>query len=239
VLLVNLLVAGGFTMPAVAGSFWLLLAIGQTLAEGVRPARPVPRGLGLTMFAGVAALAVVCHNTMYVPVVYAKARMDAALRDPRGPAVEWQNAANEDRWATEPRRLLCASLFDRLIKQPQDKFLNQRFRQATDELLRLRPHSSALWAQVAGWRMLVYRGNRDADTLAAAMEAAERATELYPANARRHVQLAIYLEMANLHEQARSEAAEALRLDDLTPHADQKLSTELRFEALRLAATTN
>ena len=239
VFLINLLVAGGFTMPAVAGSFWLLLAVGETLAHGTRPAQTVPRGLGLSMFAGVATLAVVCHNTMYVPVVYAKARMDAALRDPRGPAIEWQNAANEDRRATEPRRLLCASLFDRIMKQPDDAFLNRRFAEASEELLQLRPHSSALAAQVAGWRLRVYGRNRDVDTLAAAIEAASRAVELYPTNARRHVQLAVALETAERHEPAQAEAAEALRLDDLTPHVDQKLSTEMREAALRLANGAN
>ena len=239
VLLINLLVAGGFTMPAVAGSFWLLLALGETLSDEARPPRTVARGLGLAMFAGVATLAVVCHNTMYVPVVYAKARMDAAMRDPRGPLIEWQNAANEDLRATEPRRLLCASLFDRIMKQSDDDFLNRRFAEASEELLRLRPHSSALAAQVAAWRLTIYRRNQSADTLAAAVEAASLAAELYPSNARRRVQLAVTLEAANQYQRAQSEAAEALRLDDLTPHVDQKLNKELREAAARLADTAN
>jgi MFS family permease len=243
VLLINLLVAGGFTMPAVAGSFWLLLAIGQSLADGdhpVRPmARPVGRGLGLAMFAAVAALAVVCHSTMYVPVVYAKAHMDAALTDTRGPEFQWQNAAERDRWSTEPRRMLCASLFSRLMKQPHDEFLTQRFADATDDLLRLRPHSSALWAQVAGWRLAVYGRNQDADTLAGAIEAARWAAELYPSNARRRVQLAVVLEAADEFRHAKAEAVEALRLDELTPHVDQKLSEDLRETAARLAAAAN
>ena len=80
VLLVNLLAAGGIGFPGVAGTLWLLLALGLNDAERGSwelPRRASVAGLVLTL-----ALGFACYQTAYRPVLESQAAMRAAVRDP-------------------------------------------------------------------------------------------------------------------------------------------------------------
>jgi hypothetical protein len=73
----------------------------------------------------------------------------------------------------------------------------------------------------------------DPAQLQAAIADYRRSVELYPNNCLRRAKLAIALRDAGEEQQSADQTAEALRLDELTPHLDQKLSAELRAELLR------
>jgi hypothetical protein len=71
-LLVDLLAAGGIAMPGIAGTFWLLLALGLD-GRWPRSFRTFPAWVAL---AGVMALAVACYCTAYEPVLHCQAEMN-------------------------------------------------------------------------------------------------------------------------------------------------------------------
>jgi hypothetical protein len=60
------------------------------------------------------------------------------------------------------------------------------------------------------------------------VEAIRRATLLYPSNASLHAELAEASAEIGMMPDAVREGKEALRLDQLTPHADRKLPASLR-----------
>jgi len=66
-----------------------------------------------------------------------------------------------------------------------------------------------------------------------------RAVELYPTSATGRARLAVALDAAGRRDEARREAREALKLHELTPHADKKLPDELRGPLERLAPPRN
>ena len=88
VLLVDLLAAGGIGLPSVAGTFWLLLALGLQ-GQPPRGLRPVGAWVGLL---AAIALAIACYRTAYSPVLGCQAQLRLAEREPAR-AVEHLEAA--------------------------------------------------------------------------------------------------------------------------------------------------
>ena len=60
------------------------------------------------------------------------------------------------------------------------------------------------------------------------VEATRTASRLYPTNSELHARLAQASAEISMYSDAASEATEALRLDQITPHADRKLPEDLR-----------
>ena len=88
------------------------------------------------------------------------------------------------------------------------------------------------WGAWGAWQSIVFETTKDPAHAKQAVEAWQRAVELYPHSARRWARLSLAAAAAGDNETANRAAAEALRLDHLTPHEDQNLEPELREQML-------
>ena len=226
VLLVNLLAAGGIGFPGVAGTFWLLLALGLGAVEKDRPIG-LPRWAAYLGLAAAVGLAVACHTTAYGPVLRSRSAVRMAGRLP---AEQWrylEQAAAADPLSPEPWRQLAALALAGWQQNPSDETLD-RFRVYSAKSLDLTPNSNAAWLEAGEQYTTIYLATRRPDDAVKAVLAYRRAVELYPSSGYCRAQLALALAVADDNEGFRREAEAALRLDGLTPHADKKLSPELR-----------
>lgn len=233
-LLVNLLAAGGIGFPGVAGTLWLLLAVGLTEvgAGRVRQAKPA---LALASLAGAVGLLLACYFTGYGPVMDSQAALRAAAREP-GRAVEHlADAVSSDPWAAEPWRQLAATMFQVWSDERSPDALDA-FRKAAAMATIRDPYSASTSFQVGEWYRGAYEISPDAALLSGAIQSYRRAVELYPTSASHRGRLALALDAAGDRAGFQAEAAEALRLDRLTSHEDKKLRPELRQELLQHGA---
>ena len=231
VLAVNLLAAGGIGFPGVAGSLWLLLGLGLSVSRFGVP----PRLLSKTAVAAAAvgmllALGIFAWGD-YLPVMNARlnllqAEADAASWPQRQAALK-EAAAADPLWE-KPWRQMAALEFQRWQRQ-RDRTALEHWRQALEEAARRRPHWAAASEQAGNeWLEVFNYDHRQAD-LRQAIACYEQAVELYPHHAETRARLATALAAAGEHDRAAEQARQALDLDALTPHADQKLSSkELR-----------
>jgi tetratricopeptide (TPR) repeat protein len=256
VLLIDLLAAGGIGFPGVAGSLWLLLALGLNVAErgaedrgaATLPWSAAAAGLVLTL-----ALAVACHNTAYGPVLQSQTAMRQAERDPAHAEKLLLSAAELDPLASEPWEKLASEVFGRWMKDANpDSRVFGRFEQCARTALELAPNSAAAWKAIgdcylaagshlreiseANHREAYHREAYQQQAIQAYREAEQayrRAVALYPNSATNRAQLAEVLLVLQDQAGFRQQAAVALRLDEATPHGDKKLDDELRKRLLR------
>ena len=193
VLLINLSAAGGIGLPGVAGTFWLLLAMGLQ-HESRRPHGPLA---AWAMLAVAVALAAACYTTAYRPVVECQAQLhlaeqasvravehlrEATLAADSLSAEKWQRLAKQESdratehleaaaaadplWA-EPWQRLAAARFEAWQHLPS-RAAFERFEQADAEALRLAPNSAPTWAASGEWYLQAIsvakrRGERPVD----------------------------------------------------------------------------
>ena len=81
VLLVNLLAAGGIAAAGVAGTLWLLLAVGLNVAGPAERLVPKPVGLALLVLASL--LGAACYQTAYAPVLESQVEIRKAATSRR------------------------------------------------------------------------------------------------------------------------------------------------------------
>ncbi|HUY34164.1 MAG TPA: O-antigen ligase family protein [Pirellulales bacterium] len=240
VLATNLLAAGGIGFPGVAGSLWLLLALGLREADGAAP-RPLSRRSVVAVLACLLAVTVLCAQTAYLPVMRSRTFLSQA-QSRRLSAGEIEalllDAAHADPRSDEPPRQMAELAFARWNERPSPERLSH-WRRYQADLLRLRPQSSALWQQAGDRFFAAYRRLDDDSLLSEAIDHDRHAVRLYPNKATLRGQLSLALEAAGARDEAIDEAAAALELDRLTPHDDQKLPPELRPRLLRIMAAGN
>jgi hypothetical protein len=229
VLLVHLLAAGGISYPGLAGSLWLLLALAVNLTGRGRPKTLAAPGRW-ALLAFVLALAAACQVTGYTPVLRAQTAMFHAERlPPDSPEVveHLQRAVEADPWAVTPLERLADVQFHAWLAAPSAERLRQ-FEWSRDRLLTLCPHSSSAWQMSGEYYERAYRKTGAAELAHKAAAAFTQAVSRYPTSARCRAKLAFALQQTGDTEGFRREAAQALALDRLTPHADKKLPDELR-----------
>jgi O-antigen ligase len=228
VLLVALLTTGGIGFPSVAGTLWLLLALGLV---GERPRAMHPFAAWAALLA-VIALAVTCYCTAYSPVMGCQAQLRLAERQPTQAIEHLEAAAAADPWAAEPWRQLAAVEFENWWQQPSEDVF-ARFQQADARVLKLTPNSASAWLASGDWRFHAYSrtDQRSAKVAAGVIEEAvaayRHAVQLYPNSALYRARLAEAYRVAGEQDSFRREAEMALRLDDATPHSNKKLPTSL------------
>ncbi len=233
VLLVHLLAAGALGFPAVAGTLWLLLAIGLMGDEPKRAPRAAAFGtLGVAL-----GVALACHQTAYEPVLQARRALEAGRRAAAAGQLEraesWLHAATEaDPLAAEPWRDR-ASLMLQIWETAGSAQALEAFREADAEAARREPNSAAGWLLSGDWHLWVHRQTGAARDAERAVASYARAVALYPNSGLHRARLALAHRAAGHAEAFEQEAAEALRLDGLTPHADKKLPEELREQLKR------
>jgi hypothetical protein len=245
VLLVHLLASGGIAFPGVAGSLWILLALGLNASE-VEPAAEPGQGRRFgSRLASVVALVLVsaasaaCYFLAYMPVVRLHAALARADDEQLGVDARINrlvDAAAADPLSSEPWSRIAELELARLQTNPTHPASNERFMKATAKVIELRPHSSIAWRQVGRWFHECYAYNHRPDTVKAAAVSLRRAVELYPNLAALRGEYALALAAQGERAAARRQLQTARRLDAATAHADKKLSPELRRQLDRLDA---
>lgn len=225
VLLVNLLAAGGIGLPGVAGTLWLLMAVGL-VETGAAPRRLSPRYALIGLAIGV-VLTVACYASAYAPVTRYRAAMRLVDREPARAVEHLQEAIAADPLTAEPWKQLANLAFQAWQVQPRPETL-QRFRQAADEALSREPKAASTWLYYAERYFEIYERTGQRDDLEAALTRCQRAVELYPNSAVIRAKLAVAYQAAGREDDFAREAAWALELDAITPHFDKKLPDGLR-----------
>lgn len=233
-LLVNLLAAGGIGFAGVAGSLWLLLATALCLDRSGQSIREHTRPLASVLLVAALVLAVTGYLSAYSPALDCRRLLAQASADPVRAEQALRAAAAADPWADEPWKGLAALAMNRWRHEGDARWL-RLWQDAQAEILRRRPQSSAAWHQAAEGFFEIYRQTHQAGELTRAIDHYRRAVELYPNQALGHAHLAQALSAAGHTDEARREAAEALRLHRLTPHADQKLPEDTLAEIEAIA----
>lgn len=223
-LVVNLLAAGGIGYSSVASSLWTLLAIATSLADD-KPRVLSPRiAVVLVAMSGLVAFA--CYQTAYRPVLSCRGDLVTAENEPAIAIKALRSAAAADPLADEPWRRLADALFARWQKRPSQPALNA-WEAAEREILARRPAASVVWQHAGDHYHKVFQGTGHRQYLMTAIEVLEEAARLYPNHALVHARLAQALSDAGQNGDAAHQAAEALRLHEITPHRDQKLPDDL------------
>ena len=237
VLLINLMAAGGIAFPGVAGSLWLLLALGLSLA-GMESPRFVLAGRAAMLAAVAAGVAIgVFIWSDYLPVMQCRLfllQAESAVGKRRTKLLE--AAAAADPRSDEPWRRLSALEIDQWRKDGAAATF-KRWEQAVEEANKRRPRSAAAQMLTGNHYLEAYRATHKAADLDKAIEHYQHGVELYPTVAEHQARLALALAASGESAGARKAAAEALRLHRLTPHEDQKLSADLLVEVERLQAS--
>jgi tetratricopeptide (TPR) repeat protein len=253
VLLVNLLAAGGIGLPGVAGTLWVLLALGLSLLERDAP-RPLPRGTAMGLLAVSVGLSVACYASGYSPVLRCYAAMESARYDPSHQEEHLQEAALADPLSAEPWSQLAALALDgwkqavggsspRVRVQAQSaaaaEDLLGQFEEYTAAVLERAPNSSPDWLAAAERYQEINARTGKLLYLEKAIKCYRTTTRLYPNSATCHGRLALALLTSGDTAGSREEAATALWLDDQNPHPDKKLNSDLRKSLERIDSKRN
>ena len=232
VLLVNLSAAGGIGFPAVAGTLWLLMAVGLNLAEGP-PRRIMSRNVGLLALVGGILLAVACYASAYGPVLQCKAALERSRSQPLHAVEHLTEAAQADPLAVEPHKQLAQIELSIWLRSRDSKTREEafgRFEEAISRAVELAPHSASVWRMRGDLYSDAFRATGHKDNVRKAVEAYRKAVEFYPNSGTHRAALAMALRDSRDQRGFLEQAKEALRLDDLTPHLDKKLDDDVRSE---------
>jgi len=237
VLLVNLLGAGGIGFPGVAGTLWLLLAIRLNMDEvencqGCEPGLVVPRYAAFAGFVTVVVLAIACYNSGYRPVLRCQTLLRQASRQPSQSELVLRAATVADPLSAKPWDRLAWLEFSKW-QQTKGSYHIKRFEVFNRNALKLAPSSSALQLVTGDRYLTFYSETHRPEFAECSVEAYTKAVELYPNNGLWHAKLAVAFRAIGKQAEFEREADFALRLDELTPHADKKLPEELRQNLMR------
>ncbi len=233
VMLVNLLFAGGIGQPGVAGSFWLLLALGL---HGGSP-RSLPRPIAAATLAAAIGLALACFIFGYSPVLRCEGWLRAAERDlldrrPIEAEADIAAAAAADPDAVKPWRLAAELAFQRWQHDPSPGAAD-RFDHCIAEAFVRAPRCAKLWRWAGDcWRDISAQTGDKTEKIKA-VRAYRQAVALDPNNALCHAKLALALRKCGDYAGFRRELAAALDLDRRMPHAEKKLPADIRRQLSR------
>ena len=230
-LLVHLSTTGGIGFPGVAGTLWLLAAVGlnQAATDG---RRWMSRRVAMVVLVLATMVLGACYLTGYSPVMYCKADLRRAQGDATRVEQYLLDGGAHDPWEVRPWNQLALNAFADWQRDGDDERLVQ-FEEYAAEGLRRDPHASPSWMHLAECRMKIFDRTGRRGYLDKAIEAYRTAVELYPNNGVYRGRLALALQAAGDEAGYRREADQALALDDFTFHADKKLPAELRRRLVR------
>lgn len=241
VLLINLLAAGGIIFPGVAGSLWLLMALGL---QGDKP-KLAGKLWNWTALAVIVVLGIVCYRTAYSPVLKCQTllgKQTSNFIDPTNHRyMSIKAAIAADPWSAEPWRHLAVFDLTYWFESFSDGRTNSLaldsyrcFEEAVGNIARLEPNSSSNWAMIGDWYSVAAakydkNGKKTAPEAARkALDAYRRTVELYPNSAMNRAKLAEACRSVGDFDGFRREAESSLWLDKVTPHADKKLPDDVR-----------
>ncbi|MGD9722818.1 MAG: O-antigen ligase family protein [Pirellulales bacterium] len=182
---------------------------------------------------------VACYWLAYGPVVNSHAAMmrasDPALSE--SARINFLvDAAAADPLSPEPWTALAEIELARLKRREnqQDPQAIDAFLKSVTKVVELRPYSAATWRQAGRWYSDLYTANRHQGTAEAAAVCLRHAIDLYPNLPELRGECALAMGAAGQFEAALRQLRTARRLEQMTPHADKKLSADMRRELARL-----
>ncbi len=228
-LMIHLLGAGGMEMPAVGQSLLILLALasvfGSDHASSSKSSRALVWTMGLMMLCGF----VLCLYTATLPVTSRRAMLSAGdfefsrSGNVRRAESQYRAASEADPLSPEPF-LRLAALQHR--KWQQSAGTDDRIFQDAVETQQLavqrNPYSANGYRTLGNWQLEKFRLTGNIDDALAAGESLRKAVDRYPSHALLRAQLSDAFTLAKLNEQAREQAQEALRLDQLNRRAGHR-----------------
>ncbi|MFW6170666.1 MAG: O-antigen ligase family protein [Planctomycetota bacterium] len=243
-LLVNLLAAGGISLPGVAGILWTLFALALNGVEDHEDreqavANPDSRrwcgpvvaraAIGLAT-AGALLAGVLSYFTMYRPVLagHKFTAFRSQIQRGGGPRVaeavarESRKAAKADPWWAEPCDKRAEALHYLWLDKPSSQRL-AAFQEAAAAARRRNPQSSELASRQGQRLMAMYAASGHRHLLQDASEAYARAVSLYPNSSLLRARRAWAYHVAGQSKKSRREARLALELDRQMPHQELKL----------------
>lgn len=247
VLMIHLLASGGFTFPGVSGSFWILVAltVNQAVKDspesaGVRrgfqaswPRWSATGGIAVTLVALVA-----CYLTGLLPVLASRATMARAANTELSPETRFGiilQAAAAD-WANDEPYMAMAELSaEQVRKDPTNSEWAQNLVKAARSVVALHGHSSANMRRLSTMFREVYALTGNTGAADRCVDMARLAVQFYPNSPVLQAEYALSLDTVSNTLAARRVAEKALKLDELTPHADKKLPEDLRQRMRELA----
>jgi len=236
VLVVNLLAAGGIGFPGVAGTLWLLMALGLNGVE--RQGIPkISRHFAVAALLTLLVVGATCYWTAYLPVfqVRTAVRKADSARDPRQREDLMVQAGKADPLSAEPWKMASSLAFQRWLATGglDDEAFND-FQSREQEALRLAPKSASFRHHCGQLYLTAYRVTQERPHLTRAVHRLQAAVDLYPNNCRYRVDLAEALREAGDTENVRIHATKAVEVDRDTPHEDQKLEGRRYLTVFRL-----
>ncbi|MCA9121326.1 MAG: O-antigen ligase family protein [Planctomycetaceae bacterium] len=236
-LLVNLSAAGGISFAGVSVTFWLIVAtaINHSNREQMRAA--VSKRTAMTIAIVISALTVLYWYSTFVPTANLATRMaqarDAQSKGRLDEADELLlSAAAADSYSVEPWQVLAQLRFRVWLEHP-DANHETAFVEAAHEALAHSRRSRGAQQAYGDWYLQAYRTMNERRFLEEAIVGYRSAVRLYPNYNYGHAQLSWALHLAGRATESQSEAAEALRLDELNPHREQKLNEQNIFDLPR------
>jgi O-antigen ligase len=235
-LLVNLLAGGAAIFPGVANTAWLLWVLAMREEQDVTPAAPDRQQRWITyVLAAVTAIgAVGCYQTEYLPIFSSEALLRDAFEDrSRGrtaAALELTQAAIQaDPWSPRPRQMQADTRLALWLIEPVERNW-PAFENAMLDYEQSSPYHYVQHQKRGEWLLQAARRIKSNDLLTESAKAFEAAIDRYPNSAYLHAQLALVYRELNDSQNAVAQAQEALRLDALCPHREQKLKERKLFD---------
>jgi tetratricopeptide (TPR) repeat protein len=225
-LLVDLSAAGGIGLSSVAGSFWLLLAVGLWAVDAGR-VRRMSRSFAVVGLIAALLLTLACYTFAYAPVLACQAAIRTAYRQPARAEKLLQDAVCDDPWAAKPRELLAALALDEWRREP-DQQRQRQFERYNAMLLEVDSASSAAWLAAGDGYFEIAMKTQHARDRQKAIDCYRQAVERYPNSSQYRAKLALAWQAAGRTAEFRREADIALKLDHITPHESMKLPPETR-----------
>ncbi len=252
VLCIHLLAAGGISATNTAICFWLLAALLANRDELFQNTVSIHRRVAILVCVVVIAVCLFVHFVCNSSERACLTRVENLQQNtpPNFPrdrilheletvvTLDPLSAACREALATERFRQWLAGLAilesmnddSQIIKQIQSqKLLQNKILADQAEAMRLNPRSAGLRLVFAERLAMMYDKTQDAALLEKAVALFQEAIERYPNNAKYRASFALFLSKTDKNNpEALRQRVEAHQLDDIMPHADQKLPPEVR-----------
>jgi hypothetical protein len=245
-LLVNLLAAGSLVYPAIAGTLWLLVAVGASLTEGKRSQKTYIPHVAYVVGALGMLVGLMCYLTAYYPVLTSQQSLsDSMAAQQRGDIAAAEAhlvaAVAADPHSAQLAMRLAEMRYRLLPEKPTAPEIEKV--EAAAELSRTRsPLDAALLGDQGRLYLGLFERTGQPELLGRAEGLFRNALECYPTSIMLHASLALTLAVRNLPDEATSEARLALRLEGTAlqaGHEDKRIPAELRQQLLRIIESSN
>jgi O-antigen ligase len=193
----------------------------------------LPRGAAIAAFILIIAAAVACFFSAYSPVLRCQGDLQSAQHEleegrPDRAIEKLKAAAAADPLSSEPWRQLAELTLQSWLRLPTASSFDD-FEHYNRMMLQLSENSAPAFLASGDWHLAAFSKGTWTDerqrsaALTSAIQAYEKAVQLYPNKALNHAKLALAFKAAGDQSRYREEADLALRLDDLSPHLESKL----------------